>query len=102
MTLARWKNKYIFTKVYEICFVNFARKLQEWLARLIEFQTCWKDDKAIQLLPKLVQRLEKIDNMISCMVDHWVDSMLGGFVIEFAFHPFLSYSEVERRFFKGF
>ena len=41
----KWKNKYIFTEFYEIFFVTFAHELQEWLERLIEFQTCWKDDQ---------------------------------------------------------
>ena len=45
LTVEKWKNKYIFTEVYEIFFVNFANELQEWLARLVEFQTCWKDDQ---------------------------------------------------------
>ena len=33
----KWKNKYIFTEVYEIFFVTFVHELQEWLARLVEF-----------------------------------------------------------------
>ena len=47
----KWKNKYIFTEVYEIFFVTFAYKLQEWLARLVEFQTCWKDNQITQWTP---------------------------------------------------
>ena len=50
---------------------------------------------------KLVQQLEKSSNKIIHLVDHWIDSVLGGFVTEFAIDQFVSYSEVERRFFKG-
>ena len=39
----KWKNKYIFTKIYEIFYVTSATELQEWLARLVYFQKCWKD-----------------------------------------------------------
>ena len=40
LTTEKWKNKYIFTKVYEIFFVTFVHELEEWLARLIDFQMC--------------------------------------------------------------
>ena len=40
LTIEKWMNKYILIEVYEIFFVTFAHELQEWLARLVEFQTC--------------------------------------------------------------
>ena len=76
-------------------------ELQEWLVRLVEFQTCWKDDQVTQWNLKSIQQLEKDNNTITHTADPWVDSVLGGFVIEFTFDQFLSYSEAERRFFKG-
>ena len=88
LTAKKWKNKYIFTEVYEIFFVTFAHELQEWLARLVEFQTCWKDDQVMQWTPELIQQLEKADNTITRMVDHWVDSVLGWFLMEFTFNQF--------------
>ena len=91
----RWKNRYILTESYEIFFVTFAIELQEWLARLVEFQKCLKDERVTQWTPKLLEQLEQTDNTITHMVDHWVDSVLGGFVIEFAIDQFLSYSEAE-------
>ena len=96
-----WKNKYIFTEVYEIFFLKFATELQEWLARLVDFQKCWKDKWVMQWTLKLIQQLEKTDNTITCMIDHWVDNVQGGFVIEFSIDQFVSYSKAERRFFKG-
>ena len=92
----KWKNKYIFTEVQEIFFVTFMHELQEWLARLVEFQTCWKDDQVTQWTPKLIQRLEKAEKTITRMVDHWVDSVLGGFLMEFTIDQFVSYSEAEQ------
>ena len=70
LIVEQWKNKYIFTEVYEIFFVIFAHELQEWLARLVEFQTCWKDDQVTQWTPKLIQQLEKANNTITQTVDH--------------------------------
>ena len=37
LAVDKWKNKYIFTVVYEIFFVTFVNELQEWLARLVDF-----------------------------------------------------------------
>ena len=72
----RWKNRYILTESYEILFVTFAIELQEWLARLLEFQKCWKDERVTQWTPELLEQLEKTNNTITCTVDHWVDSVL--------------------------
>ena len=102
LTTEKWKNKYIFIEVYGIFFVTFANELEEWLARLVDFQACWKDKWVTQWTLELIQQLERTDNTITRMVDHWVDSVLGGFLMEFAVDQFMSYSEVEQRFFKVF
>ena len=88
--------------IYEIFFVIFETELQEWLARLVEFQKCWKNERIMQWTPELIQQLEKTNNTITCTVDHWVDCVIGVFVIEFTIDQVVSYSEAERRFFKGF
>ena len=90
LTAKEWKNKYIFTEVHEILFVTFAHELQEWLARLVDFQTCWIDEEVTQWTPELIQQLENTDNKITRNVDHWVDNVLGGFVTEFAVDQFVS------------
>ena len=89
LTTERWKNRYILTESYEILFVTFAIELQEWLARLVEFQKCWKDERVTQWTPKLLEQLEKTDNIITRMVDHWVDSVLGGLMMEFSIDTFV-------------
>jgi len=35
------------------------------------------------------------------VVNHWLDHIIGGFVIEFAVDTSVNYNEVKRRFFKG-
>ena len=95
LTTSKWNNKYIFTEIYKIFFITFATELQEWLTRLVDFQKCWKDEWVMQWTPKLVQQLKKTDNIITRTVDHQVDSVIGGFVMEFKIDKFVSYSEVE-------
>ena len=42
---------------------------------------------------ELIQQLEKTNDMITHTLDHLVDSVLGGFVMEFIVDQFISYSE---------
>ena len=95
LTVKKWNNKYIFIHIYKIFFVKFVTKLQEWLARLIDFHKFWKDEWVMHWTLKLIQQSENTDNTITRMVDHWVDSVIGGFVMEFAIDQFLSHSLAE-------
>ena len=58
---------------------------------MVEFQKCWKDERVTQWTLDLLEQLERTDNTITRMVDHWVDSVLGGFVTEFSIDQFVSY-----------
>jgi len=49
----------------------------------------------------LINRLKSISNPISREVDYWFDSILGGYIIEFAIDTVKSYSVAEREFFQG-
>jgi hypothetical protein len=51
--------------------------------------------------PELIQQVNTISNQISCTVDFWLDSVLGGYITEFSIDCTQSYSVVEREFFKG-
>ena len=51
---------------------------------------------------EVMQRLKKIDNSISRVVDFWINSLLEGFVTEFAVDMLKAYSEEDRLFFKGY
>ena len=97
----QWVQKYIYTIVQEIFFFCFVYELQEWLSRLAEFHHCIKYDIVTEWTPELIQQVEKFDNKSIRAVDHWIDHLLGGFVTEFSIDQFVSYSEAERRLFKG-
>lgn len=51
---------------------------------------------------ELVWRLEDSEDKIACIVDHWLDQVIGGFVTEFAVDTLVSCNESEGHFFKGF
>lgn len=48
-----------------------------------------------------MHRLKKSEDKIARDVDHWLDRIIGGFIIEFAIDTTVSYNEVERSFLKG-
>jgi len=69
--------------------------------KLADSQGRWKLDGPIVWTPELVKRLEASEDKIARAIDHWLDHMIGGFVTEFMVDTSVSYSEVERFFFKG-
>ena len=69
--------------------------------KLEDRQGRWKLDGPIVWTPELVRRLEASEDKITCLVDHWLNQIIGGFIIEFVVDTSVSYSEAERRFLKG-
>ena len=63
--------------------------------KLADSQGRWKLDNPIVWTPELVHRLEALEDNIMCVVDHWLDQIIGGFVTEFAVDTSVSYGEVE-------
>ena len=55
LTTERWKNRYVLTESYEIFFVNFSIELQEWLAKLVDFQKFWKDKRVTLWTPEMLE-----------------------------------------------
>ena len=49
----------------------------------------------------MVHEVNSVSNTISRAVNFWVDSILQGYITEFAVEAITSYSEVERMFFQG-
>lgn len=64
-------------------------------------QRRWRLDGPIVWTLELVWRLEASEDKIAYIVDHWLDLIVGGFVIEFVVNTSVSYCEVEHRLFKG-
>jgi hypothetical protein len=51
--------------------------------------------------PTLIQKVKRVDNVVSRAVDHWFDSTIEGYITEFVVDRTKSYSQAERYFFKG-
>ena len=50
---------------------------------------------------QLVHEITSVSNPISTVVDFWVDSILQGYITEFAVDTITSYSKAKRNFFQG-
>ena len=48
-----------------------------------------------------MRKVTSVSNTISRALDFWVDSVLQGYMIEFAVETITSYSEAERNIFQG-
>ena len=51
--------------------------------------------------PELIQELQETDNRALWDVELWIDSILGGYIMEFTVDTTKSYSEEEREIFNG-
>ena len=57
--------------------------------------------EAVEWSHQLVREVTIVSNTISRVVYFWVDSILQGYITEFAVDTITSYSEAERIFFQG-
>ena len=94
-------DRYLYTEIHEILFCSFPVELCEWITKLAYGQGRWRLNGLIVWNPELVQRFEVSEGKIACAVNHWLDHIIGGFMIEFAVDTSISYSEAEHCFFKG-
>jgi hypothetical protein len=93
--------RYVFDDIYEIFFVGIHVELHEWLSKLTERKKNWKEDPLPAWTPERIQLLKSVNNEISRAVDFWTTRTLEAYVTEFAIDTQTSFSEAERRFFKG-
>lgn len=91
----------MYTDMHKILFCSFAIELYKWIAKLGDDQGRWRLDGLLVWTLKLVWKLEASEDKIVCDVDHWLDHIIGGFVIDFLVDTSVSYSEAECHFFKG-
>lgn len=97
----QWLESYIYIDMHEIFFCSFSVELYEWIAKLANSQGRWRLDNPIFWTPKLVHRLEAIEDKITHAVDHWLDHIIGGLVTKFTVDTSVNYNDAERHFFKG-
>ena len=95
--------RYIFfsSDIYEIFFASIHIELHQWLSRLTEGKTNFKEDQSPDWTPERIKLLKSANNAVSRAVDFWITRTLEAFVTEFTIDTHTSFSEAERQFFKG-
>ena len=93
--------RYVFDDIYEIFFVGVHIELHQWLLKLAERKKNWIDDQSPDWTPERIKLLKSVNNEVSRAVDFWTTRTLEAYVTEFAIDTQTSFSEAERRFFKG-
>ena len=88
--------------MHEIFFATFPSELHAWLLRLVDRETSTHSDRPMEWTLEVIQRLERTDNYVSRAIDFCLNSLLDGFVTEFAVDMLKAYNEAERYFFKGY
>jgi hypothetical protein len=71
------------------------------LARLSDTQFEIRSRPLVVWTTTLIQKVKRVDNIVSREVDHWFDSTIGGYITDFFVDRTKSYSQAERYFFKG-
>ena len=85
--------------LHEYFFNEFPIILYEWIARLTYKKTNFQGGEPTSWTPKLIQEMQGTDNKASHTIEVWLDSILEGYITEFAVDTNKYYSEVEREFF---
>ena len=90
-----WLDRYIYREIHEILFATFSSELYDWIARLVDNQGRYKLDQPIVWTLELVYRLETSEDKTTRVVDHWLNQIIGGIIIEFMIDTTVSYNEAE-------
>ena len=88
--------RYVFCDVYKIFFVSIHIELHQWLSRLTERRTNFKERQFPVWTPARINILKRVNNEISRAVDFWTTQTLEAFVMEFSINTSTSFSEAER------
>ena len=76
MSPKNWVDRYIYSDIHEVFFVEFPVILYEWLTRLAARQTSFQRREFVEWSDQLVHEVTNVSNAISRTVDFWVDSIL--------------------------
>ena len=100
LTPHKYLDKYVFSNLHEVFFYDFPHVLQEWLLRLKDNHPM---NQIIQIKwnPVEITQLQQVDNKFTRTVDFWLESILAGFITEFAVDIAKSYNTIDKDFLKG-
>ena len=94
-----WLARYIHDGAHEWFFYEFPIILYEFPARFTYKKNKHQGGESTSWTPKLIQELWETDNKASWAVKVWMDSIVEGYITEFAVDTNKSFSKVEREFF---
>jgi hypothetical protein len=101
MSDEQWFQRYVFTELQESLFGEFLIILIEWLEILVENNGRYRIVEPRDWTPELVRKLNYVSNTTSCIVNFWLNNILGCYIKEFAVDCTQSNNVTERDLFKG-
>ena len=101
MSTKNWLDRYLYIDIHEIFFAEFPIVLHEWLSRLVTRRTNFQRREVVEWSAQLIRELTSVSNPISRAIDFWVNSILQGYITEFAVETITLYSEAEIKIFRG-
>jgi hypothetical protein len=78
-----WLQRHIFTDIHEIFFGGIHKETYEWLSRLSNTKAEIRSRPPVVWTSKLIKKVKRVDNVVSRALEHWFDSTIGGYIIEF-------------------
>jgi hypothetical protein len=87
----------VFTDLHEVFFCEFPHLLQEWILRLKDNHAT-NQIRQLEWTPIQIEQLQHVNNKFTHIVDFWIDSIVAGFITEFAVDTVNLYSATEQEF----
>ena len=97
----KWMERYIHKVPHKLFFCEFPIILYEWLAQFTYKKKKFQGGEPTSWIPELIQELQETDNNTTRAIEVWLDSILEGYINEFAVDTTKSYSEAKGEFFNG-
>ena len=99
LSTSQWLARYIHDGLHEWYFCEFLVLLQEWLTKFAKRKMNFQGGEPTSWTPELIQALQETSNKALRAVEVWLDSILEGYITEFAVDTNKYFSEAEREFF---
>jgi hypothetical protein len=100
ITPRKYLDKYVFTDLHKVFFCDFPHLLKEWILRLKDNHVTNRIQQ-LDWTPVQVEQLQQVNNKFTHTIDFWLDSIVAGFITEFAVDTTKSYSATEQEFLRG-
>jgi hypothetical protein len=100
LTPRKYLDKYVFTDLHEVFFCDFPHILQEWI-KILKDNHPTNQIRQLEWNPEEIAQLQRLIINSPRTVDFWLDSIVAGFITEFAVDTVKSYNAAEKEFLRG-